>query len=74
MDKRLYCARASTLRHWLIIIQTRFVRSKTAGHAALYLLTPDQQLFYKNLGWQELLTDSYRGLEVTIMKFDLGSD
>jgi len=41
--------------------------------AKLYLYTPDQEHFYKRLGWQTLEMTEFRNTEVTIMVSDLAS-
>lgn len=42
--------------------------AKTLGYSPLYLFTPDQERFYKGLGWQFVAQESYRGGEATLMK------
>ncbi|MCJ8328750.1 MAG: GNAT family N-acetyltransferase [Lentisphaeria bacterium] len=37
----------------------------------LYLFTPDQQQFYRNMGWQDFEDCNYRGTDVTIMSYNI---
>ena len=37
----------------------------------IYLITPDQEYFYTNLGWQTLEKTYYRGEVVTIMMYEV---
>jgi N-acetylglutamate synthase-like GNAT family acetyltransferase len=46
--------------------------ANTLGYSPLYLFTPDQEHFYKNLGWQFIAQESYRGGQATLMKIELG--
>lgn len=46
--------------------------AKTLGYSPLYLFTPDQEHIYKNLGWQFIAQESYRGGQATLMKIELG--
>lgn len=39
---------------------------------ALYLYTPDQQLLYARLGWEELERSRVNGEDVSIMRLELG--
>lgn len=39
----------------------------------LYLLTPDQRLFYQRLGWGVLSEEHYHGTTVTIMQITLNN-
>ena len=42
------------------------------GFNPLYLFTPDQEKFYRELGWQFIAQESYRGREATLMKIGVG--
>lgn len=44
--------------------------AREAGIATLYLFTPDQEAFYRALGWRTLSQERYRGDDVTIMQVD----
>lgn len=46
-------------------------QAQAAGIPVLYLFTPDQEAFYRKLGWQTLGRESYRGHDVTIMQLQL---
>jgi GNAT superfamily N-acetyltransferase len=46
-------------------------KAEQAGIKTLYLFTPDQEPFYKKLGWHTLSKDSYHGHEVTVMQVGL---
>ena len=46
-------------------------KAQEAGIGTLYLFTPDREGFYKNLGWQVLSKETYRGHLVTIMQVRL---
>ena len=48
-------------------------QARKNGIKKLYLFTPDQEEFYKGLGWKELERTYYRGCDVTIMYVDIGS-
>lgn len=43
-------------------------QARTQGFSPLYLFTPDQAKFYRELGWQFIAQESYRGGEATLMK------
>jgi predicted N-acetyltransferase YhbS len=43
--------------------------SKNAGHAQLYLFTPDQAPWYSKMGWQLHETCTYHDIPVTVMSF-----
>jgi len=42
--------------------------AQAAGVTTLSLFTPDQEHFYRQLGWSTIATELYRGAEVTIMQ------
>lgn len=42
------------------------------GFSPLYLFTPDQAKFYRELGWQFIAQESYRGGEATLMTIGVG--
>ena len=42
------------------------------GYSLLYLFTPDQAKFYRELGWEFIAQESYRGGEATLMKIGVG--
>lgn len=44
--------------------------AREAGIATLYLFTPDQEHFYKQLGWRTIAKETYRGDDVTLMQVD----
>lgn len=46
-------------------------QSKMNGLDKLYLFTPDQEIFYKNLGWTIMKEEEYRDIAVTIMSVQL---
>lgn len=41
------------------------------GHSPLYLFTPDREKFYRNLGWQFIAHEPYRGSNATLMKIEI---
>lgn len=43
-------------------------QAKAHGVSPLYLFTPDQSKFYRELGWQFIAQESYRGGDATLMK------
>ena len=45
--------------------------AKKAGITNLYLFTPDQEDFYKRLGWKPYDEEHYYGKNVTIMELNL---
>ena len=45
-------------------------QAKVLGYSPLYLFTPDRANFYRNLGWQFIAQESYRGGEATLMKIN----
>lgn len=56
-------------------IATRLVQgveqeAQAHGHDPFYLYTPDQQAFYRRLGWRDFEQRGYRGEAVTIMRRD----
>ncbi|HSB96339.1 MAG TPA: GNAT family N-acetyltransferase [Spongiibacteraceae bacterium] len=50
------------------LVKRIMLRAEEAGIATLSLFTPDQELFYRRLGWSTLVKENYRGAEVTIMQ------
>lgn len=44
-------------------------QAQTLGLRELYLFTPGQERFYRNLGWQTLCTEQYQGAPVSIMRW-----
>ncbi len=45
--------------------------AKQQGIKVLYLFTPSEEGFYKNLGWQAISKEQYRGESVTVMAVEL---
>lgn len=41
------------------------------GVTTAYLFTPDQEEYYRRLGWKTFLREDYRGESVVIMRLDL---
>jgi N-acetylglutamate synthase-like GNAT family acetyltransferase len=54
-----------------MLVQHVMQTAKAADISHLYLFTPDQQRFYKRLGWNELIHENYREHCVTIMSVEL---
>lgn len=53
------------------LIEKVMAYARELGHPELYLFTPDQERFYRNIGWQTLAQDTYHGEPVTVMKVAL---
>lgn len=45
--------------------------AKACGAEKLYLFTPDMQSFFASIGWQELHSQQYHGVDVSIMELVL---
>ncbi|MEN0035580.1 MAG: GNAT family N-acetyltransferase [Cellvibrio sp.] len=45
--------------------------AKALGHSPLYLFTPDREKFYRDLGWQFIAHEPYRGSNATLMKIEI---
>jgi N-acetylglutamate synthase-like GNAT family acetyltransferase len=46
--------------------------AKSIGVQTLYLYTEDQEALYQKLGWERISVDLYMGLQVVVMKTELG--
>ena len=55
----------------LELVRHVMAQAKQGGIATLYLFTPDQEAFYRKLGWTPIEKETYRGCVVTVMKADL---
>lgn len=54
------------------LVQTAMQEAGMLGLSHLYLFTPDKMNFYECLGWQIVEMTHYRGLEVVIMRYNVG--
>jgi len=49
-------------------------QAKREGIKTLYLFTPDNEHFYKNIGWKNLSNERYHGQQVSLMFIHLNND
>ena len=49
-------------------------QAKREGIKTLYLFTPDNENFYKKLGWKNLADERYHGQQVSVMFIHLNND
>ena len=47
--------------------------ARQRGYSTLYLFTPDRAPFYERQGWEVVGYQLHRGVQVTLMKLDLGA-
>jgi N-acetylglutamate synthase-like GNAT family acetyltransferase len=52
------------------LVQRVMTAAEEAGIATLSLFTPDQEHFYRRLGWHTIAREFYRDAEVTLMQID----
>jgi N-acetylglutamate synthase-like GNAT family acetyltransferase len=52
------------------LVSTVVERAAEMGIETLWLFTPDQEHFYRRLGWQSVEHTHYRGEDVVIMKIE----
>lgn len=52
------------------LVRSVMTAAQQAGIATLYLFTPDQESFYRSLGWRTIAKEPYRGDAVTLMQVD----
>jgi GNAT superfamily N-acetyltransferase len=53
------------------LVQAVMAEASTLGVERLYLFTPDQEAFYRRLGWRTLERTNYRGENVVIMVYEV---
>ncbi len=47
--------------------------ARQRGYPTLYLFTPDRAPFYQRQGWEVMGHEQHHGVQVTLMKLDLGA-
>lgn len=52
------------------LVKAAMAAAAQAGLNTLWLFTPDQERFYRQLGWRTVSREHHRGEEVTIMRID----